>query len=312
MTFFMIIVVVGCFAICGMGLQNGVEKITKVMMLLLLALMLILAVRSVTLDGASEGLHFYLAPDFHKVVEYGLFDTIFAAMGQAFFTLSLGIGALAIFGSYIAKERSLTGEAVFITILDTAVALISGLIIFPACFSFGVNPDSGPNLLFVTLPNVFNAMPWGQFWGALFFLFMIFASYSTVIAVFENITACIRDLTGWSRSKTIYINIVLITMLSMPCILGFNVWSHIQPLGPGSCILDLEDFFISNNLLPLGSLVYLLFCTQRYGWGWNNFIKEADTGNGLKFPKWMRFYVTYILPLIVLGIFINGYFALFK
>ena len=239
-------------------------------------------------------------------------------MAQAFFTLSLGIGALAIFGSYIAKERSLTGEAVFITILDTAVALISGLIIFPACFSFGVKPDSGPNLLFVTLPNVFNAMPWGQFWGALFFLFMIFASYSTVIAVFENITACIRDLTGWSRSKTIYINIVLIILLSMPCVLGFNVLSHIQPLGPGSCILDLEDFFISNNLLPLGSLVYLLFCTQRYHSrnnppvGHSGGIKEADTGNGLKFPKWMRFYVTYILPLIVLVIFINGYAALFK
>lgn len=312
MTFNMVLTVLVCFGVCLLGLQAGVEKITKTMMLCLLILMLALAANSMFLPGAEAGLKYYLYPDFNKVFEKGVSEVIFAAMGQAFFTLSLGIGALAIFGSYIDKERSLTGEAVFITILDTAVALISGLIIFPACFSFGVNPDSGPNLLFVTLPNVFNAMPWGQFWGALFFLFMIFASYSTVIAVFENITACIRDLTGWSRSKTIYINIVLITMLSMPCILGFNVWSHIQPLGPGSCILDLEDFFISNNLLPLGSLVCLLFCTQRYGWGWNNFIKEADTGNGLKFPKWMRFYVTYILPLIVLGIFINGYFALFK
>lgn len=312
MTLNMVLTVLICFGVCLLGLQSGVEKITKAMMVFLLVLMVALAINSMFLPGAEAGLKYYLYPDFNKIAEIGLSEVIFAAMGQAFFTLSLGIGALAIFGSYISKERSLTGEAIFITILDTSVAIISGLIIFPACFSFGVKPDSGPNLLFVTLPNVFNAMSGGQFWGALFFLFMIFASYSTVIAVFENITACIRDLTGWSRSKTIYINIVAIILLSMPCILGFNLWSNVQPMGPGSNILDLEDFFISNNLLPLGSLVYLVFCTHRYGWGWNNFIKEADTGNGLKFPKWMRFYATYILPIIVFGIFINGYIALFK
>ena len=311
MTFFMIIVVVGCFAICGMGLQNGVEKITKVMMLLLLALMLILAVRSVTLDGASEGLHFYLAPDFHKVVEYGLFDTIFAAMGQAFFTLSLGIGAIAIFGSYIDKSHSLTGEAVLVTLLDTFVALIAGLIIFPSCFAYGVDPGEGPSLIFITLPNVFNSMAGGRIWGALFFLFMIFAAASTVIAVFENILSFAIDLTGCSRKKAVIVNIVAILVLSVPCILGFNVWSGISPLGAGKNILDFEDFLVSNNLLPIGSLVYLLFCTSCYGWGWKNFLKEADTGEGLKFPKWAKFYVSYILPLIVLFIFVQGYISKF-
>lgn len=311
MTFFMIIVVGGCFAICGMGLQNGVEKITKVMMLLLLALMLILAVRSVTLDGASEGLHFYLAPDFHKVVEYGLFDTIFAAMGQAFFTLSLGIGAIAIFGSYIDKSRSLTGEAVLVTLLDTFVALIAGLIIFPSCFAYGVDPGEGPSLIFITLPNVFNSMAGGRIWGALFFLFMIFAAASTVIAVFENILSFAIDLTGCSRKKAVIVNIVVVAVLSMPCVLGFNVWSGFMPFGKGSGVLDLEDFLVSNNLLPLGSLIYLLFCTSRYGWGWKNFLKEADTGEGLKFPKWAKFYVSYILPLIVLFIFVQGYISKF-
>ena len=262
MTFFMIIVVVGCFAICGMGLQNGVEKITKVMMLLLLALMVILAARSVTLDGASEGLHFYLAPDFHKVVEYGLFDTIFAAMGQAFFTLSLGIGAIAIFGSYIDKSRSLTGEAVLVTLLDTFVALIAGLIIFPSCFAYGVDPGEGPSLIFITLPNVFNSMAGGRIWGALFFLFMIFAAVSTVIAVFENILSFAIDLTGCSRKKAVIVNIVVVAVLSMPCVLGFNVWSGFMPFGKGSGVLDLEDFLVSNNLLPLGSLGYVLFCTK--------------------------------------------------
>ena len=311
MTFFMIIVVGGCFAICGMGLQNGVEKITKVMMLLLLALMVILAARSVTLDGASEGLRFYLAPDFHKVVEYGLFDTIFAAMGQAFFTLSLGIGAIAIFGSYIDKSRSLTGEAVLVTLLDTFVALIAGLIIFPSCFAYGVDPGEGPSLIFITLPNVFNSMAGGRIWGALFFLFMIFAAASTVIAVFENILSFAIDLTGCSRKKAVIVNIVVVAVLSMPCVLGFNVWSGFMPFGKGSGVLDLEDFLVSNNLLPLGSLIYLLFCTSRYGWGWKNFLKEADTGEGLKFPKWAKFYVSYILPLIVLFIFVQGYISKF-
>ena len=311
LTIYMLIVVVVCFAICGMGLQKGVEKVTKVMMLLLLGLMLVLAVHSVMLDGASEGLKFYLAPDFHKVVEYGLFDTIFAAMGQAFFTLSLGIGAIAIFGSYIDKSHSLTGEAVLVTLLDTFVALIAGLIIFPSCFAYGVDPGEGPSLIFITLPNVFNSMSGGRIWGTLFFLFMIFAAASTVIAVFENILSFAIDLTGCSRKKAVIVNIVVVAVLSMPCVLGFNVWSGFMPFGEGSGVLDLEDFLVSNNLLPLGSLIYLLFCTSRYGWGWKNFLKEADAGEGMQFPKWTRFYVSYILPLIVLFIFVQGYISKF-
>ena len=311
MTFFMIIVVVGCFAICGMGLQNGVEKITKVMMLLLLALMLILAVRSVTLDGASEGLHFYLAPDFHKVVEYGLFDTIFAAMGQAFFTLSLGIGAIAIFGSYIDKSRSLTGEAVLVTLLDTFVALIAGLIIFPACFAFGVNPDSGPSLIFITLPNVFISMIGGRIWGSLFFLFMSCAAFSTVIAVFENIIACDMELFEIDRKKSAKINMILIIVLSLPCALGYNVLSGFEPLGAGSSVLDLEDFLVSNILLPLGSLVYLLFATWDFGWGFDKYRAEANEGVGIKVPAWIRGYVKYILPLMILGLFVQGIWVKF-
>lgn len=307
----MIVIVLACFGVCYLGVKAGVERITKIMMACLLVLMIVLAINSVMLPNSGAGLKYYLYPDFSKVVEHGVSEVVFAAMGQAFFTLSLGIGALAIFGSYIGKEQRLTGEAMWIMTLDTFVAIISGLIIFPACFSFGINPGSGPNLLFVTLPNVFNAMPGGQFWGALFFLFMLFAAMSTVIAVFENITSCICDLTGWERRKTIRFNIVAIILLSMPCVLGFNHWSGFQPLGPGSGVLDLEDFLVSNNLLPLGSLVYLTFCTSRYGWGWDNFMREADTGKGVAFPKWIRFYATYILPLIVLYIFFNGYYALF-
>ena len=311
MTGNMIAIVLICFGICYLGVKAGVERITKSMMACLLVLMLVLAANSIMLPNSAEGLKYYLYPDFNKVIEHGISEVIFAAMGQAFFTLSLGIGALAIFGSYIGKEQRLTGEAIWIMSLDTFVAITSGLIIFPACFNFGINPGSGPNLLFITLPNVFNEMAGGRFWGALFFLFMLFAAMSTVIAVFENITSCISDLTNWDRKKVIRYNIVGIILLSMPCVLGFNLWSNIQPLGPGSCILDLEDFLVSNNLLPLGSLVYLAFCTHRYGWGWDNFIKEADTGKGITFPKWIRFYATYILPLIVLGIFFNGYYALF-
>lgn len=311
MTINMVIIVLLCFGVCYLGVKAGVERITKSMMACLLVLMLALAVNSVMLPNSAAGLKYYLYPDFSKVMEHGVREVVFAAMGQSFFTLSLGIGALAIFGSYIGKERRLTGEAMWIMALDTFVAIISGLIIFPACFSFGINPDSGPNLLFITLPNVFNAMSGGRIWGTLFFLFMLFAAMSTVIAVFENITSCICDLTGLERKKTIRYNIVAIILLSMPCVLGFNEWSHIQPLGKGSGILDLEDFLVSNNLLPLGSLVYLTFCTSRYGWGWNKFIAEADTGEGIPFPKWIRFYATYILPLIVLYIFLNGYYALF-
>lgn len=307
----MVIIVLLCFGVCYLGVKAGVERITKNMMACLLILMIILAVNSITLPNSVEGLKYYLYPDFNKVMEHGVREVVFAAMGQSFFTLSLGIGALAIFGSYIGKEQRLTGEAMWIMALDTMVAIISGLIIFPACFSFGINPGSGPNLLFVTLPNVFNAMSGGRIWGTLFFLFMLFAAMSTVIAVFENITSCICDLTGWERKRVIRYNIVAISLLSLPCVLGFNKWSGFQPLGAGSCVLDLEDFLVSNNLLPLGSLVYLTFCTSRYGWGWDKFIAEADTGEGVRFPKWIRFYATYILPLVVLYIFANGYYALF-
>lgn len=311
MTICMIVVVAVCFGIVCMGLQKGVEKITKKMMLLLLALMVILAIRSATLPGAGEGIRFYLLPDFKKAAESGMKEVIFAAMGQSFFTLSLGIGAIAIFGSYIDKKRRLTGEAVCVTILDTCVALIAGMIIFPASFAFGIQPDSGPSLIFITLPNIFNSMSGGRIWGTLFFLCMLFAAASTIIAVFENIIAFAMDLTNCSRAKAVVVNLIAIVILSLPCVLGFNVLSGFQPLGAGSNVLDLEDFIVSNNLLPLGSLVYLLFCTSRYGWGWKKFCEEANAGEGIKFPKWTRIYVSYILPLIVLFIFVQGYWSKF-
>ncbi|MFR1435371.1 MAG: sodium-dependent transporter [Acutalibacteraceae bacterium] len=307
MTAAMAVVVAGCMAVCSFGLQKGVEKITKIMMLCLLLIMAVLAVHSFTLPGAQKGLSFYLLPDFSKLDRTALFD----AMGQAFFTLSIGMGSIAIFGSYIGKEHTLTGEALRVTLLDTGVALMAGLIIFPACFTFDVPLNSGPNLIFVTLPNVFAAIPGGRIWGSLFFIFLLFAALSTVIAVFENLISCWMDLKGWSRRKTVLINLVLILVLSLPCVLGFNLLSGFQPLGAGSTILDLEDFLVSNNILPLGSLVYLLFCTSRYGWGWNNFRSEANTGRGLRFPAWARVYVSYILPLIVLFVFIQGYIEKF-
>lgn len=311
MTICMIVVVAVCFGIVCMGLQKGVEKITKKMMILLLALMVILAIRSATLPGAGEGIRFYLLPDFKKAAESGMKEVIFAAMGQSFFTLSLGIGAIAIFGSYIDKKRRLTGEAVCVTVLDTCVALIAGMIIFPASFAFGIQPDSGPSLIFITLPNIFNSMSGGRIWGTLFFLCMLFAAASTIIAVFENIIAFAMDLTNCSRAKAVVVNLIAIVILSLPCVLGFNVLSGFQPLGAGSNVLDLEDFIVSNNLLPLGSLVYLLFCTSRYGWGWKKFCGEANVGEGIKFPKWTRIYVSYILPLIVLFIFVQGYWSKF-
>ncbi|MBR5613780.1 MAG: sodium-dependent transporter [Clostridia bacterium] len=311
MIFWMFLAVVIGFGICSLGLQKGVEKITKVMMSSLFVVMFILVIRSVTLPGASEGLKFYLMPDFGKMLESGVFEVIFAAMGQAFFTLSIGIGSMAIFGSYIDKERSLMGESVSILCLDTTVAILSGLIIFPACFSFGVNPDSGPNLVFVTLPNIFNAMAGGRIWGSLFFVFMSFAALSTVVAVFENILSFAMDLWGWSRKKAVWINAAAIVILSIPCVLGFNLWSGWQPLGAGSNIMDLEDFIVSNNLLPLGSLVYLFFCVSRYGWGWDNFMDEVNAGKGMKFPKWVRVYVTYILPILVIFMFVQGYISKF-
>lgn len=311
MTFWMVVAVLLAFGICSMGLQNGVERITKIMMSFLLIILIVLCIRSVTLPGASAGLQFYLIPDFGKIVKNGLGEVIFAAMGQAFFTLSLGIGAMAIFGSYISRDRTLMGESVNICILDTIVALMAGLVIFPACFAFGVDPGEGPGLVFVTLPNIFNQMAAGRLWGTLFFIFMSFAALSTIIAVFENIISFGIDLWGWTRKKSVLVNLVLILVLSLPCVLGFNVWSGIAPLGAGSTIQDLEDFIVSNNLLPLGSLLYLLFCTSRYGWGWDNFIAEADAGKGIKFPKWARFYVSYILPLIVLFILVMGYWQKF-
>ena len=302
----MVIVVVAGFLINSFGLQSGLERVTKVMMLALLAIMVIIAINSIMTEGASEGLKFYLVPNLDNMREAGITSVIVNAMNQSFFTLSLGIGAMAIFGSYIGKSRALFGEAVNVAILDTFVAFTSGLIIFPACFAFGVAPDSGPNLIFVTLPNIFNHMALGRLWGTLFFVFMAFAAFSTVLAVFENIMSCWMDMTGWSRKKVAVINMVLIILLSLPCVLGYNVWSGFQPFGEGSAILDLEDFLVSNIWLPLGSLVYLLFCTTRYGWGWKNFKEEANEGGGLKIRNWMRFYVSYILPLIVIALFVIG------
>lgn len=311
MTAWMIVTVLIGFLVCSMGLQNGVERITKAMMSCLFIILIALCIRSVTLPGAGAGIAFYLIPDFSRMVEAGIGEVIFAAMGQAFFTLSLGIGAMAIFGSYISKDRSLTGETISICALDTLVALLAGLAIIPASFAFGIDAGQGPGLVFVTLPNIFNQMVGGQLWGTLFFIFMSFAALSTIIAVFENIISFAMDLWGWERKKAVIFNVILIIILSMPCVLGFNLWSDFAPLGDGSTVQDLEDFIVSNNLLPLGSLLYLLFCTSRYGWGWHSFIAEADTGSGIKFPKAIRFYVSYILPLIILFIFVMGYWQKF-
>lgn len=308
----MLVSIVIGFGVCSLGLKNGVERITKVMMVLLFLIMGILCVRSATLPGGAEGLKFFLKPDFGRLAEEGIGEALYAAMGQAFFTLSIGIGAIAIFGSYIGKERRLTGEAATITTLDTLVAMMSGLIIFPACFAFNVDQTQGPGLVFVTLPNVFNQMSGGRLWGALFFVFMSFAALSTVIAVFENIICFAMDLWGWSRKKAILINGIVIAVLSLPCVFGFNLLSDFQPFGAGSTIQDLEDFIVSNTLLPLGSLVYLLFCVSKRGWGWNNFLAEANTGErGLRFPKWAKFYCKWILPFIILFIFVMGYYDKF-
>lgn len=309
---FMIAVVISCMLIVGKGLQNGVEKITKVMMIALLVLMIVLAVRSFFLAGGEEGLRFYLYPDFSKLMEYGITEVLFAAMSQAFFTLSIGMGAIAIFGSFIDRSRSLMGEAICITVLDTAVALMAGLIIFPACFAYGVDPGQGPGLIFVTLPNVFNAMPGGRLWGTLFFLFMCFAAFSTVIGVFQNLITFWTDMTDAPRKKIVAYHIVALIVLCLPCALGYNVLSGLQPLGAGTAILDLEDFLVSNNILPLGSIVYVLFCACKNGWGWENFMDEANAGEGLKFPNGIRLYVKYILPLIILFVFVMGYISMFS
>jgi NSS family neurotransmitter:Na+ symporter len=303
MTVYMAMIVIAGFFICSLGLQGGVERISKFMMLALLGIMIVLAIHGFTQKGAAEGLSFYLEPDLSKI-DLGV---VVDAMNQAFFTLSLGIGSMAVFGSYIGKDRALLGESVNVIVLDTFVAFVSGLIIFPACFTFGIAPGAGPGLIFVTLPNVFNSMTGGRVWGSMFFLFMTFAAFTTVLAVFENLIACLRDLLGPGRKKACLISCVAILILSMPCVLGFNLLSAFAPFGEGSSIMDLEDFIVSSCLLPLGSLTILLFCTwRRGGWGWERFVAEANTGRGLKMRSWMRGYVTYILPLIITTLFVIG------
>ena len=306
MILYMGIVVAAAVLVCSIGLKNGLERVTKVMMLALLGIMAILAVNSFFMEGGREGLKFYLMPNFEEVRKVGIGNIIVNAMNQAFFTLSLGIGAMAIFGSYIGKERTLLGESVNVAVLDTVVALSSGLIIFPACFAYGVDVDSGPSLIFITLPNIFNHLPLGRLWGSLFFVFMSFAALSTVLAVFEEITACVEDLTGWSRRKCCIFNGILLFVLSIPCCLGFNVLSGIHPLGEGTNIMDIEDFIVSNLVLPLGSLVLILFCTMKKGWGWENYMNEVNTGKGLKMKNFMQGYLTYVLPVMVAVIFVIG------
>ncbi len=307
LVFWMALTVTIGFTVCGIGLQRGVERVTKVMMGGLFAILIILVVRAVTLPGASAGLAFYLKPDFGRMIDQGLWTVVYAAMGQAFFTLSIGVGSMAIFGSYISRERSLTGESANILVLDTSVALLSGLIIFPACFAFGVDVSAGPGLVLVTLPNVFNYMPGGHVWAVLFFLFMSFAALSTVIAVFENLVAYGIDVRGYSRKKSAMVNFAVVLVGSLPCALGFNLLAGFEPLGKGTNVLDLLDFIVSNNLLPLGALTFLLFCCTRYGWGWDNFIAEADAGKGLKFPKMLRPFFTYVVPVLMVVVFVQGY-----
>ena len=311
MVFWTVLICVIGFVVCAFGLKGGIERVTKVMMTALLAIMVVLAVHSIFLQGAGEGIRFYLVPDFGKMMEVGIGNVIFGAMSQAFFTLSIGIGAMLIFGSYMDRERSLTGEAVTITALDTFVALMAGFIIIPACFAFGIEPGAGPSLIFITIPNIFARMPGGRLWGALFFLFLTFAAFSTIVAVFENLISFNMDMLGWTRKKSVWVCAVVIIILSMPCVLGFNLLSGIQLLGEGSTIMDLEDFIVSNNLLPLGSLGYVLFCTKNNGWGWEDFLKEVNTGNGINFPSFVRPYVAYGIPLIIVLIYLKGYYDKF-
>lgn len=303
--FLAIVVIIG-FGVCALGLQKGIEKVTKVLMLALLAIMLLLVVNSLCLDGGLEGVKFYLVPDFDKMREVGIVRIISNAMNQAFFTLSIGMGGMAIFGSYIDKKRSLMGEAVSVAALDTFVAFCSGLIIIPACFSFDIPYTAGPPLIFQTLPNIFANMWGGRVFGSLFFIFMSFAALSTVLGVFENILACIQDITSWSRKKICLIGGIAMFLLSLPCLFGFNLLSSVKPLGEGSDILGLEDFLVSNIILPLGSLIFVIYCTWKKGWGWDNFVAEANEGKGLKVASWMRIYMKYILPLIILAVFILG------
>lgn len=311
MTVWMIIAVALSLAVCSMGLQNGIEKITKVMMTLLTVLIVILAFHSLMLPNAVEGVKFYLVPNFDSILKRGLGTVIFDAMSHAFFTLSVGIGSMHIFGSYLKRDNTLLSESGSVVLLDTFVALMAGFIILPACFAYGVEPDVGPSLLFISLPNVFLHMDGGQIWGIFFFVFMSFASLSTIIAVFENIIAFYMDEFGWERRKAVIINIILIPVLSMPAVLGYNILSGLQPLGAGTTIMDLEDFLVSYNLLPLGSLIYVLFCTRKNGWGWDSFLNEVNTGAGKKLSSKLRLYFSYILPVIIIVIYLKGYYDTF-
>ena len=306
MTFWMLVVVVLGFGVCSLGLQKGVEKITKVMMTALLGLIIILAIHAVRLDGGIDGVKFYLLPNFEKIQEVGFFKLITTAMNQAFFTLSIGMGSMMIFGSYIDKSRTLLGESINIALLDTFVAIIAGLIIFPSCFAFNVEPDSGPSLIFIALPNVFTSMKGGRIWGSLFFLFMTFAAFSTVIALFENILTCCVEKFNITRKKAVLINIIIISVLSLPCVFGFNILSSLHPLGGESTILDFEDFLVSNLILPAGSLMYLFFCISKRGWGFDNYLKEANTGVGPKIPRWIKPYYKYVMPIIMLILLVQG------
>ncbi len=305
MVIWMAIITVLGFLVCSRGIQKGIEKVSKVMMIALLVLILALAVNSILLSGAGEGLKFYLIPDFTKVSEIGLSNVISAAMNQAFFTLSLGIAAMEIFGSYMSRDNTLPGEAVKICALDTFVAIMAGLIIFPACFSYGVEPDQGPALIFITLPNVFVNMPGGRIWGTLFFLFMTFACFSTIIAVFENIISFCIDMFGISRKKSVLINAVIILIASLPCVFGFNIWSGFELFGQN--VLGMEDFLVSNILLPVGSLIYLLFCVTKFGWGFDNYLAECNTGKGMKFARFLKPYFQFVLPILVLIVLVQGF-----
>ena len=304
MALWMAITVIAGFLIVAQGLQNGLERISRVMMVSLLCLIVVLAIHSLTLKGGMAGLQFYLLPSLTRAEEAGLGNVINAAMNQSFFTLSLGIGAMEIFGSYMSKDRTLASEAGWICVLDTFVAIVSGLIIFPACSAFGVQADAGPSLIFITLPNVFVNMAFGRLWGALFFLFMSFASFSTVIAVFENLNATLTDNFGITRKKASFINLIVVLLASLPCVLGFNVWSGFSIAGKG--VLDIEDFLVSNLFLPLGSLVMVLFCSYKFGWGFDNYQKEANTGKGVKIPSFLKYYFRFGLPILVLVILIKG------
>ena len=305
MVIWMAIITVLGFLVCSRGIQKGIEKVSKVMMIALLILILVLAGNSLFLSGAGEGLSFYLIPDLDKVNEIGLGNVISSAMNQAFFTLSLGIAAMEIFGSYMSKDHTLPSESIKICALDTFVAIMAGLIIFPACFSYGVQPDQGPALIFVTLPNVFVNMAGGRIWGTLFFLFMTFACFSTIIAVFENIISFWIDMFGISRKKSVLINTIIILIASLPCVFGFNIWSGFQIFGQN--VLGMEDFLVSNILLPVGSLVYLLFCVTKFGWGFDNYLDECNTGKGIKFSKALKPYFKYVLPVLVLILIVQGF-----